>query len=203
MVAKRRLLAAAPLLALVVAFGGCKPKPGDRCRKEDALFVCVDDAAALYCGGYAYQAVPCKGRLGCKRERASGRDYCDQQIAAEGDPCLFTRGANYYACSRNGASLLVCAEGGFTRASVCSGPGRCAVSPDAYGLWIPTCDTRIAENEQPCTGSEGRFACSKDGKTLLDCAPVGGDAAAPWAFRTERACGEQCIVDDAGVECVP
>jgi hypothetical protein len=194
------------LLALVgLAATACHARPaqGDKCRVADQL-VCSSRDTALVCDSTAaaqpaasaaslkpaaptapqasptrtWMPVSCKGAKGCAL--AGDEDECDDTIASAGDPCPRSPPLDY-ACSTDHATALVCKDGRFDLWRRCRGPQGCRVV-DGRNVH---CDTSLGEADDPCEHA-GTFACSVDGKTMLEC--DGKTLAAASSCRGPKAC---------------
>jgi hypothetical protein len=191
------------LLALVgLVATGCHARPaqGEKCRVADQL-VCSSRTSALVCdsspnGGAVASAassqappapegpsrtwtpVTCKGAKGCAP--AGGEDECDDTLASPGDPCPRNPPLDY-ACATDLATALVCKDGRFYLWRRCRGPQGCQVV-DGRNVH---CDTSLGEADDPCEHA-GTFACSVDGKTMLEC--DGKTLVAASSCRGPKAC---------------
>jgi hypothetical protein len=210
------LLAFAALVAFVeLVVSGCRTRPaaGEKCRVADQL-VCSSRNTALVCdsasspgspgppspapsqadgptpaaqpsvrtsaltGALTWTSVSCKGAKGCAR--AGGDDECDDTLAAEGDPCPRSPPLDY-ACATDLTTALVCKDGRFDLWRRCRGPQGCQV---VEGRTVH-CDTSLGETDDPCEHA-GTFACSVDGKTMLEC--DGKSLAVASSCRGPKAC---------------
>jgi hypothetical protein len=184
------------LLAWVgAAAAGChsRPTPGDRCRVPDQL-VCTAADRAVVCDSIAPRApppppnasqpdrawleVPCKGARGCAR--VGEDDECDDALASVGDPCPRNPPLDY-ACTTDLSQALVCRDGRFDLWRRCRGPQGCRLL-DGRNVH---CDTSVGEVDDPCE-RPGTYACSVDGKTMLEC--DGKSLTVAAACRGPKAC---------------
>lgn len=198
-----RLCAYAAGLLALVAFASCKKDiekrylAGDPCDCEEQFF-CLDGTTGALCKDKVFEAVPCKGPLGCRQE---GPELtCDSRVANEGDLCLDMiiennsggvhrkrAGKNHLdACTLDHQASLVCKGGKFVPALVCKGEKHCRDSDStasAFSViesWGVACDVSLADPGDRCT-SEAGAACSTDGKAWLAC----NDPRAPQEPRRE------------------
>jgi hypothetical protein len=161
---KNLVRAACELVGFVLALlatsaaGGCKPKPGDRCKPGTAT--CVDPRAALYCGsGDLYVAVGCKGADGCVE--ANGSVSCDIGGDAPGEACG-DKDAVY--CAAGGQSAARCKDGKvdvFQCAQECKKDGKPPCRPQAK-----LGDECLGNMDMCGPDGTGWWTC-KDGKMVL------------------------------------
>jgi hypothetical protein len=179
-VATSAFAALAVLAGLMSAACRARPSPGDKCAAPDR-FVCSSHDQALMCESATdrsetpasppstpapvldrhWSPVACRGARGCGH--VGEDDECDDTLAAPGDPCPRSPPVDY-ACATDLSSALVCKDGHFGLWRRCRGPERCRVV-DGRDIH---CDTSLGEAGDPCERS-GTFACSTDGKTMLQC----------------------------------
>jgi hypothetical protein len=123
--------------------------------------VCFDAKYALHCVKTTYEIIPCKGPKGCHDGKTQAA--CDDNIAAEGDPCLPDGNEPNVACAPDHKAELLCKDKKFQLAKTCRGASGCAIS--AAGK--VECDATLAHTGDAC--DQGSFACRVDHEMLLEC----------------------------------
>ena len=157
---------------------------GDRCPRTPPLdYACTaDHARALVCdeGAFALWR-DCRGPEGC--QVVDGRNVrCDTSLGQPGNPCA-QNGA--YACSVDGATMLVCDGKAPGPASSCRGPEGCRTERDTHKV---DCDDSLAVKEDPCDQPK-RIACAVDRKAELVCTA--------GKFAKKRVAGEAIVASRA------
>lgn len=156
-----RRLGGVALAALCLAVSGCEEAPvagklckggePDLCDGRDKMWSCVTSH---------WLSVPCRGAQGCTGTPAQ----CDTSLGRAGEVCLEQRQDE--VCSEDGREVLACEDGALVPARPCHGPKKCAATPGSR----PECDGTIGVLAEPCKLEEARsFACSVDGKAVLEC----------------------------------
>lgn len=162
-------------------------KAGDSCSKdEEGAAVCADASALVACRAGAYVRVACRGKKGCVEE--NGHALCDATVAARGEACATEEKK---ACSVDGKQVLACSDAQMQPRYECRGPRGCSLTSGKVD-----CDQSVAVLRDTCdVTSEGSFACSEDGKSLVRC---GGGS-----FVLDEACkaGQVCVAEAGGTRC--
>jgi hypothetical protein len=147
----------AGLLPLILLFGACKPKPGDKCSGTGSPS-CSDPSSALVCANGVVTALPCRGPKACS---VSGTTVeCDNSLANANDACDQPKDV---ACAVNLKSALECQNGKFVLAETCKGARGCLVEGDKI-----SCDNDVSDLGDPCQ-VDGDYACTADKLMALKC----------------------------------
>jgi hypothetical protein len=172
--------------AIAVAFAGCKPKLGAKC-KIDSEISCTSKTSALVCHDAKWTEMPCRGAKGCA---ATGDAVtCDQTVAKLGDECEVP--ANL-ACADDKKSSLECKDHKWVLDEACLGPKGCTMQNRELD-----CDTTTSKEGDKCA-RENNHACSMDQKSHLVC--KGGKYALVEHCRGAKACstvGTKVQCDDS------
>jgi len=148
-------------VAVVFAFGACKPKAGDSCESD----ACGDDHTLLICKHNRYLAASCDGPKGCKLDGKVA--HCDFSTNKVGSPCD-DRFFGKRMCGADNKSAITCMDGKFSVVG-CGGPNGCTANGDADAL-VKDCDTTVAKDGDACDRNFVKQpACSADGAELLQC----------------------------------
>lgn len=119
---------------------------------------------------------------------------CDNGIRAEGDGCAEKPDKRSYACTADLTTELVCRGRKVEVLRTCRGPRGCHLEGETVG-----CDDTLGEVDDPCVNGsrEGRFACSVDVRTEVECAPGSS------RFRVSRVClgPKHCWINESKVYC--
>jgi len=99
-------------------------EPNDACRDEGTKACTVDKSAVLVCKDHAMAPYyPCRGANGCGS--SGGKLSCDTSLAKLNDPCDKKLEGQAFACTPDGASLLVCKAGAFALDQTCKSGQKC------------------------------------------------------------------------------
>ena len=98
----------------------------DACRDETLKACASDGSAVLICKDHAMVPFyPCRGANGCTA--LGGKLSCDTSLAKLGDACDKKLEGQAFACTPDGASLLVCKGGVFMLDEACKAGQKCLV----------------------------------------------------------------------------
>ena len=162
-------------------------KAGDACSTdEEGAAVCGDATTLVACRRGAYVRAACRGKKGCVEE--NGHALCDATVAERGAACATEEKK---ACSVDGKQVLACSDGQMQPRYECRGERACSVVSGKID-----CDQSVATLRDACdVASEGSFACSEDGKSLVRCS--GG------SFVADETCkhGQVCLTESGGTRC--
>jgi hypothetical protein len=162
-----------------------------RCGKADDLSCTLDKKSMLRCKAAKWLlASKCLGPKGC--EAGGFFVACDTSIVVEGDVCdNGTDGKRISAgCSADKKTRMACKDNRWKRDETCLGPAGCH-----QGLGVK-CDGPTASPGEFCVkGERDDYACSPDGKRMLECEADG--------WKVSRACRGPagCSSSALGVEC--
>ena len=99
-------------------------EPNDACRDEGTKACAADKSAVLICKDHAMVSYyRCRGASGCGS--GGGKLSCDTSIAQLGDACDKKLEGQAFACTPDGASLLVCKGGSFALDQACKAGQKC------------------------------------------------------------------------------
>ena len=163
---------------------------GDGCVvSTNASYSCgTDHASKLVCDGGSFAlALECRGPGGCTIQ--NNVIYCDNTIAAVGDPCT----TDTYACSVDSATLLHCVSSTFVADNTCRGPNQCAIkveTTDGGTTRMAECDDSKALPGDVCD-EPTEETCSVDGTEELTCSS--GDT-----FVIVKSCPASCVRQSGG-----
>jgi hypothetical protein len=145
---------------------------GDPCVTPDHTACSVDATMTVTCkGGTMVPRLGCRGPGGCVIKAGDKPDSygwdCDDSVSRAGDPC---EDEGRHTCSVDGSMWLVCKSNMIVADNACRGPKGCTTTPDPDkpGSQKETCDDSLAMLDDPCEPDE-EYACSTDGKMLLQC----------------------------------
>lgn len=159
-------------------------REGDACNRSGET--CSEDKKSmLHCEKNHWKLVEsCGGPKACAVVDKSVQ--CDSTSAKEGDPCARE---STHACAGDKRSHLACKSGKFVLVERCKGPKACRFVQDKID-----CDDSQASVADPCD-TEGNFACSTDGRSLLKCKDA--------KFILDENCKakESCVVEAMGAGC--
>jgi hypothetical protein len=153
-------LACAALAALALGAGGCKPKAGAACKIDTSEF-CLSEKEGLACHEGTWEAMACKGPLGCTK---NGSEFvCDQSVAKEGEACNV---AGSFVCTAEKSSMLECVKNRWSLSQTCLGERACVLTDKKV-----TCDNSIANVDDKCPAEDDGldYACTPDKKAALVC----------------------------------
>jgi hypothetical protein len=177
-----RIVSSAVAVGAIALVFGCvsKPEAGKPCKQNGQLN-CVDGQSSLFCDGAKWQALSCKGPKGCRKTGTSV--YCDDDLAAEGDPCINPTSNENHACSTDHKAILVCRNNKFEKKRDCKGPTHCTVKAMGNDNEI-LCDNSVGEAGDSCI--TGSLSCTPDAKMKLRC--VGDKFVNDNSCRGPKAC---------------
>jgi hypothetical protein len=156
---------------------------GEPCREEGTFGCSVDTKGLMKCDGKHWMRIDdCKGQNGCTSNAAGAK--CDKGTETAGASCSPENEGNG-ACAPDGKSLLMCRSGKMVVAATCKGLNGCR----QQGTDLD-CNQTIADVGDPCY--EGKFACSTDKKSRLQCRN--------GKMVTQKAC-KSCTVMIQEVQC--
>lgn len=144
-------------VAVCAAASGCKPKPGESCKRE-AKEICLDEKTAVACHDGKWEEMSCRGPEGCSK--SSGDTACDQSVAEPNDVCNL---ADDFLCTADKKAMLACTKNRWTLAQRCLGDRGCTMEQRKV-----TCDNSLANAGDACREEED-YACSPDKKAALVC----------------------------------
>ena len=99
-------------------------EPGDPCREENSKACSGDGSQVLICKQHTMQRFYlCRGEGGCAS--GPGKLTCDTSVAKLGDACDKKLEAQAFACTPDGAEILVCKGGAFVHEESCTAGQKC------------------------------------------------------------------------------
>jgi hypothetical protein len=151
-----------PLLIVVLAHCGLRPKAGGKCS-SNGKYMCTDPSGGLLCDNGTLVPLPCRGPKGCAGTGSASQ--CDDDLAKEGDACVMMLNENF-ACSTDHKKELICKEGKFAVRRACKGTKECTIETDALH-----CDDSMGDVGDVCVEEAGdaNYACSVDKQTEVVC----------------------------------
>jgi hypothetical protein len=157
---------------------------GEPCKDEGNYSCSIDAKEMLKCDSKHWIMVDdCKGQNGCQSSASGAK--CDKGTETAGASCSAQNEGNG-SCSPDGKSLLMCRSGKMVLAATCKGLNGCR----QRGTDLD-CNQTVADIGDPCF--EGKYACSTDRKTRLQCRS--------GKMAKDRTCNKSCSVMIEEVQC--
>src|SRR5450755_279443 len=145
------------LSVVVLSVASCKkPKAGDTCKTE-AKQICADKSNSVICVDSKWEALPCRGMMGCTT--TAGDVDCDNDGYNAGEFC--DPASDDYECSVDKKAMLKCTGKHWKLNDKCLGQNGCVSSAKEV-----KCDNSVSELGAPCE-HEDTYACTTDGKAIM------------------------------------
>ena len=101
-------------------------EPDDACHDENLKACSSDGSQVLICmQGKMQRYYSCRGEAGCVS--SAGKLSCDNSVAKQGDACDKKLEGQAYACSLDGAEILLCKGGAFVHDQSCKAGQKCSL----------------------------------------------------------------------------